>query len=153
MSNDYQLRKMIISDLERVLEIEEGIFSSPWTEEMFIHEIEMHDSFICVSKDEIEGYICGWNIIDEYHITNVGVDKKFQSKGVASFMLGQLLSMRIETGMRYFFLEVRESNQKAISLYLKFGFEVIGKRKKYYTEPQEDALIMGFFPYGKPDFI
>ncbi|MDD3049558.1 MAG: ribosomal protein S18-alanine N-acetyltransferase [Candidatus Cloacimonetes bacterium] len=140
-------------DLSLVLEIEKVLFTSPWNQEMFLQEIELHDSYVMEIEEVVAGYICGWEVGEEFHITNIGVKQSFQRKGFASQLLFELISSKMEKGFRYFFLEVRESNFKAIHLYHKFGFETIGKRKRYYNYPVEDALIMGLFPYGKPDYI
>ncbi|MCK4696144.1 MAG: ribosomal protein S18-alanine N-acetyltransferase [Candidatus Cloacimonetes bacterium] len=139
-----EIRKMNESDLINILEIEKEIFSNPWSEKMFLEEIKKHDAFILedVTKKNISGYICGWELHDEYHITNLGVAKKFQRKGLASRLTKFLMEKKIKKGFKDFFLEVRKSNISALRFYKKFGFGIIGTRKNYYQKPVEDAIIM-----------
>lgn len=139
-----KIRAMNINDLPRVMEIEKSLFSSPWCEEMFLEEIKSGYAYVVVEEPEnlIIAYICGLLLYNEFNITNIAVHSDFQRMGLAerlvTFIIEKLLKMRCFS----FFLEVRESNIAAIGLYKKLGFKIIGKRKKYYNNPIEDALIM-----------
>ncbi|MBN2829328.1 MAG: ribosomal protein S18-alanine N-acetyltransferase [Candidatus Cloacimonetes bacterium] len=143
---EIEIVKMTFEHLPVILEIEKELFSEPWLEEYFKFEIEQGDSLTAFHKEtgEIVGYICGWAVLDEFSITNVGVAKRFQKQGIAERMLELLLSRKVSEGVVVFYLEVRESNLPAINLYRKTGFTTIGKRLKYYRNPVEDAIVMKY---------
>jgi ribosomal-protein-alanine N-acetyltransferase len=143
---EIEIVKMGFEHLEEILVIEKELFSEPWQEEYFKFEIEQGDSLTAISKEtsRIVGYVCGWAVLDEFSITNVGVAKKYQKQGIAQQMLELLLSRKVAEGTLAFYLEVRESNLAAINLYRKMGFVTIGKRLKYYRHPVEDAIVMKY---------
>ncbi|PID28980.1 MAG: ribosomal-protein-alanine N-acetyltransferase [Candidatus Cloacimonadota bacterium] len=140
----FLLRNMTEEDLGEVATLENQLFSDAWTEEMFRSEINLHEAFIAVNPEtnEILGFTCGWTILDEYSITNVGIKKSFRRRGIAFRMLKAVIEEKIKKGIKYFFLEVRESNFPAILLYEKLGFEKNGMRKNYYSSPAENAFLM-----------
>jgi ribosomal-protein-alanine N-acetyltransferase len=89
------------------------------------------------------GYIILYSVADEAHILNIAVHPQYRGKGCASSLIKHVLDYFEEKkDVHEFFLEVREGNMGAIRLYQHFGFEMIGKRKKYYSETNEDALVM-----------
>ena len=92
---------------------------------------------------KIIGYICGLLLYDEFNITNVGVTSDHQRDGFGQALLKFIISYLLKQNCLKFYLEVRESNIAAIRLYEKYGFYIIGKRKKYYNHPVEDALMLG----------
>lgn len=96
----------------------------------------------------VEGRIVGFvgvtGIPPEWEITNVAVRGEYQAQGIASSLLAELARSAVEYGVEEIFLEVRITNQSAIRLYQKFGFDRIGVRKNYYHDPTEDAMIMKF---------
>jgi len=81
-------------------------------------------------------------IIDEGHILNLAVHQEFRGRGIASFMIKEVLDMMRDINCRSVFLEVRVSNEKARKMYEKFGFSLLGTRKNYYVSPVEDAVMM-----------
>ena len=95
------------------------------------------------TNQEIIGYACN-TIIPEYllAIDNLTIKKEYQDKGYGSALLAEVIQKGKEAGVTTFTLEVRESNQSAMALYDKFGFQVAGRRKRYYHSPVEDAIIM-----------
>lgn len=120
-------------------------FSAPWSEESFRKEItENHLAFYIVAEisGRMVGYAGLWGIVDEGHITNVAVHPDFRRKGIGEALITVLLSHTRENGILSHTLEVRASNEAAISLYSKFGFEPAGLRKNYYEDNGEDAIIM-----------
>ncbi len=138
------LKRMDLSHLEQVMLIEEKLFSSPWNFPMFISEIENYDSFVLLNKEnQILGYLCGRSVLDEFSITNIGIEQKSQRQGLGSILLEEIILKMKTLGIKDFFLEVRESNIAAIKLYQNFNFVRLGKRKKYYSSPIEDAILMG----------
>jgi len=130
-------------DIPTIMILEKKLFSTTWEEEMFIEEIEKQYAYVLEIKDKIIGYICGWKLLDEFNITNIGIAVDFQRKGFGQKLVQFLISKLLDEKCFEFFLEVRESNHGAIKLYEKMGFNVIGSRKKYYKSPQEDAMTLG----------
>ncbi len=143
-ADNFEIRSMNLEDIEDILEIENDLFTSPWSIEMFVHEILNHKAFVLcdVSEKRIVGYTCGWKVLDEYQITNVGIAISYQRRGLAEFLLLEVIKIMLKDYCFNYFLEVRESNKPAIQLYRKLGFIEIGKRKNYYNNPVENALIM-----------
>jgi len=146
------IRGMSLDDLDDVMEIEKKSFVSPWTKRFFEEALISPISVNLVMKKgtEIIGYIILCSVVDEAHILNIAVHPSHRGKGCASSLIQYVLSYFERKGVHEFFLEVREGNMAAIRLYQRFGFEKIGKRKKYYTETNEDALVMclSVHPFG-----
>ena len=135
------------ADLDAVAAIEKQLFSRPWTKEHFHQALCNPAAKLWVFKDESEtvcGYVCMYCSVDEGEITNVAVDPKFQRRGYAGALLEVAKQYIAESQLQRIILEVRMSNENAISLYRKMGFENLGIRKGFYEEPKEDALIMAW---------
>jgi [ribosomal protein S18]-alanine N-acetyltransferase len=135
---------MAEADLEQVLSIETRSFPHPWLRQHFIDELNSPYSFPLSAFDssgKLAGYICPTLLLDEGHIMNVAVDPDLRGCGVGRMLVQRVLDDCRQAGASFVSLEVRESNLPAISLYRKMGFEVVGKRKRYY-ENGEDALMM-----------
>ena len=132
-------------DIIPMAEMDILCFSAPWSEESFRKEItDNHLAFYIVAEisGRMVGYAGLWGIVDEGHITNVAVHPDFRRKGIGEALITVLLSHTRENGILSHTLEVRASNDAAISLYLKFGFVPAGLRKNYYEDNGEDAIIM-----------
>jgi len=138
------IRKMIFKDLDEIMEIEKRSFPTPWTKTMFLESLssEIYKNFVIEEQNEVIGYIMLYYIQDEGHITNFAINPPFRKKGYATKLLSYVIDYFKKKGIVEFFLEVRESNKVAINLYRKFGFEIIGRRKRYYSDTNEDAFIM-----------
>ena len=93
-------------------------------------------------QSHIIGFFIFYNVLDEMHILDITVAKEIQSKGIGSLMLDRIIGINTGRGIKYFFLEVRTSNLKAVNLYKKFGFKIFMLRKNYYEDNGEDALCM-----------
>ena len=138
------IREMEIPDLAMIMKLEKELFFAPWSEAMFSEEIKGYYAYV-LQKDEnreIIGYICGWKLLDEFTITNIGITGNFQRMGLGTKLVKFIISKLLYEKCFKFTLEVRESNQKAIALYEKIGFEQIGLRGNYYRNPVENAVIM-----------
>lgn len=144
MSDNFQIRRMQIDDIPLILELENDLFSSPWSGEMFLEEIRIGYAYVLASPAEtcIIAYICGLLLYDEFNITNLAVARAHQKKGYGQAMISFMIDNLRRNNCYKFFLEVRETNLPAIRLYEKFGFKIAGKRRKYYSHPQEDAVMM-----------
>jgi ribosomal-protein-alanine N-acetyltransferase len=132
--------------LFEAIEIERRCFADPWSLNMLQSEVESQNSLYLAAIDSDNGRLAGYagivRILDEGHIHNVAVDLVYRKRGIGRMLIGELLTCARETGLRSIFLEVRESNTAAIALYSGFGFETAGRRKNYYQNPVEDALLM-----------
>ena len=132
-------------DIDTVTEIEKLSFDTPWSRESFISEIEKNDfAQYLVAKigDKVVGYAGMWFILDETHITNIAVHPDYRDIGIGDKLIKAVIESTKENGLRSITLEVRNTNKKAIYLYEKNGFETAGIRKGYYSDNNDDALIM-----------
>lgn len=112
---------------------------SPWTREQILADMQQDsvDYFFVEKDEETVGFLAIQQLIGEVEITNIAVKKAYQGCGLGSQLLAYLTQINFPI-----FLEVRASNTSAQALYQKFGFEVIGERKRYYHNPIENAIIM-----------
>lgn len=139
------IRLMAEEDVESVSNIEMQLFSKPWTKQDFLNSMsDRHNIYLVAENDQCEvvGYCGIWGVLDEGQITNVAVRPEEQGIGIGYKMLQELISIGRNEGLSQFTLEVRVSNEKAIRLYQKLGFEEEGIRKEFYDKPVEDAIIM-----------
>jgi len=135
-------RPMIYKDISAVYKIERLLFNDPWPKKSFRTEIRQNNisyPFIVEEYNEIVGYIICWYYLEELHIGNIAVVPDRQGQGLGKMMLDWVLEYF--SNYNKAFLEVRESNTKAINLYTAFGFEAIYRRRAYYSNG-EDALVM-----------
>jgi len=135
-------------DIPAVLVIEGLSFSNPWSDATFRGEVQNEGiSFPVVIVHEpdqkVVGYLIYWQIRDEVQITNLALHPDFRGRGIGESVLRVVLKEVCGKGATFVTLEVRSSNTPAISLYKKLGFKVFGTRKGYYTNPVEDAYVMG----------
>ena len=136
---------MRVEDLDEVLEIERASFSMPWSRGAFTYEIQRNRVARCwVTRedDRVAGYLCLWEVADEVHITNVAVHPAYRRRGIAREMLAAVLDDAVRRSLSVVGLEVRPTNVEARTLYESFGFRVVGRRRGYYYDTGEDALIM-----------
>jgi ribosomal-protein-alanine N-acetyltransferase len=144
MSGQLVIRTMRISDLPRVLEIEHVSYTMPWTEATFAGLLRRADAdmFVALVDNEIAGYAAFWAVVDQGELGNLAVAPPWRHRRIASRLLSRVIERAGERGVRELFLEVRISNSVARQLYTKYGFREVGRRKNYYLEPLEDALVM-----------
>lgn len=137
---------MTPEDLDEVLEIERASFTTPWSRAAFRYEIVQNRVARCrvirAGGGPVLGYLCLWEIGHEIHITNLAVHPGHRRQGLARALMAPLLEEARGKGVTLAFLEVRPGNAEAISLYEGLGFRVIGRRKGYYFDTGEDALVM-----------
>ena len=129
--------------LSQMAAIEREAFEMPWTEAMFIPEVEDPSAYyvVGVRGDEVICYGGFHKVLDEAHITNIAVKSTERGKGIGKFLMSALIARAKLADITRMTLEVREGNIPAIKLYESFGFKVEGVRKKYYDN-KYDALIM-----------
>ena len=136
---------MTLDDLDEVLAIERVSFQTPWSRGAFRYELTQNrvaHSVVMRSGRDLVGYLCLWEIGHEIHITNLAVRPDFRRRGVARALLGAMLDDGRRRGVELAFLEVRPTNIEALALYESLGFRMIGRRKGYYFDTGEDALVM-----------
>lgn len=138
------IRKMQPEDAVQVAKIEQEVFSIPWSEQSFRDAVqkELNIYFVACDADTIAGYIGAWGVFGEADITNVCVAPEYRRQGIAGKLLDALIEEGRLRGIGTFFLEVRESNASARSLYEKHGFKEIGMRKNFYEKPVENGIVM-----------
>jgi len=140
-----------ISQLADIEEIEKLCFSAPWSRaNLEAQATGKNRLFLCAADESgVLGYVSVTMVLDEGYIANVAVSPRARRRGIADALLYEL-ERRTRKTLAFLTLEVRASNAPAIALYKKHGFAVVGRRKNYYTQPQEDALLMTFF-FDKKD--
>lgn len=144
-AQDVQFRRMTLDDISGVLAVEHASFTLPWTQDAFRNEMtnNLFAKYIVMTTGErIIGYAGMWTVLDEAHITNIAVHPDYRGQRLGERLLQELVQLAHSLGMLRMTLEVRVSNHVAQRLYAKFGFTSQGVRKGYYSDNQEDALIM-----------
>ena len=139
-----QIRPMTIKDCEQVAIIEAASFSVPWSLRAFTETVQKENFryFVAEEDGEILGY-CGFLfVLDEAEIPNVCVKESARNRGVGRKMMTVLEEEAKKLGMAVLYLEVRESNAPARTLYKNLGFEENGIRKNFYEHPVEHAVLM-----------
>jgi [ribosomal protein S18]-alanine N-acetyltransferase len=140
------LRPAAEDDLNDIVQIERTSFADPWTEESFRRLLAGHSAIFRVvgfpADQSVAGYVIAFAIGDDAELLNIAVHPRQRGKGLAGQMLDAVLIELAGRGVRNAFLEVRESNDAARSLYRSRGFTEIGRRRNYYRRPVEDALVM-----------
>jgi ribosomal-protein-alanine N-acetyltransferase len=139
------LDRMQVDDLPGVHEIERESFSTPWPAHAYKQELETNRlAHYIVARwgDQIVGFAGMWLLVDEAHITTFAVRRTWRRHGVGERLLLALLELSRSRGAHEATLEVRPSNVPARRLYEKYGFKVVGTRTRYYSDDNEDALIM-----------
>lgn len=142
---EMRIREMKSSDVEAVMEIDKKSFASPWTEEIFNYEIKENKFahyFIVETDNTIIGYVGLWVVYEDAQITNIAILKKYRGFKIGEHLFGYALQHAQNLGAERLSLEVRISNEIAQNMYQKFGLAPGGIRKKYYTDDNEDALVM-----------
>ncbi|MFV9511851.1 ribosomal protein S18-alanine N-acetyltransferase [Tepidibacillus sp. LV47] len=140
-----QIRRATIGDVDRIWEIEQLSFSTPWSLQAFVNELTTNKYayyFVLEFDQKIVGYVGMWLLFDEAHITNVAIDPAFRGKKLGELLMRYVMNTAKAFGANRMTLEVRVSNHVAISLYKKLGFKEEGIRKNYYADTFEDAIIM-----------
>ncbi len=134
--------------LEDIAALERLCFSTPWSKESLreVGESEDHVFYVLTGGNglsrEILGFGCVSVMLDEAELLNIAVSPAHRKMGLGQLLLSALFDEAARRGAQRFFLEVRESNLPALKLYLRNGFVAVGRRKRYYTNPTEDAVIM-----------
>ncbi len=142
--NKLIIRDMRDNDLPSILEIEQISFTTPWSEQSFLNEIYKKYAFskVAVFEEKITGFICVNYLLHESHLLDLAVHPDFRRRGIATMLMDEAMKGLKKMGCVFVYLEVRVSNTGAQKFYERFGFKVDGIRRKYYGNPDEDALLM-----------
>jgi len=149
MLSEVVLEAAEFSDLEQIRAIEERSFPFPWTDGMILTELVGPSySMAYVAKEalhqRITGYVFMRLILDEIHLLNIAVQPEWRRKGVGELLLRHVFQLGLEHRADRVLLEVRPSNRAARALYEKHHFQEVGRRKRYYLKPTEDALLLQY---------
>ena len=149
MGKELVRRKMIITTMDashvaQVAALEKLCFSDPWSENSVASELNNPLSLWLVALDgeRLAGYVGSQTVMDESDMMNLAVHPDCRKQGTATALIVGLVEELAKRGSRCLTLEVRASNENAISVYRKLGFQEVGRRKNYYRNPREDALIL-----------
>ena len=143
-------RPMRNDDLDSVMSIDRLSFSMPWPKSAYLHDlIDNPKAMLRVAEDissdhekDVVGMIDAWLILDEAHIATLAIHPDYRGQGIARGLIELVLVEAHQMGARRVMLEVRTSNLAAQGLYKQFGFEVVHRRRRYYVDNKEDALLM-----------
>ena len=139
------------SQIEKIVILDKICLGGLWTAEGYLREIDSPNSDLLTlnladdsakSETAIIGIACLWSILEEAHITLLGIHPNCRRQGLGTLLLLSLLSNAIARKLEWATLEVNANNLKAINLYKKFGFEIVGKRRVYYQKTGDDALVL-----------
>jgi [ribosomal protein S18]-alanine N-acetyltransferase len=149
--NDYRIEQMTPHDLLEVVEIEEACRLSLWGWDSYHAELLRPEAIMLVARrarpdlrtgHDLRGFLSARVSAGELHINNIGVHLGARRRGVGRALMDVAVSEALRQGARTAFLEVRAGNVAAQSLYRRYGFAVVGRRRLYYRDPPEDALLM-----------
>jgi ribosomal-protein-alanine N-acetyltransferase len=143
-TGDLRLRRLTYGDLPSVISIERRSFSTPWSLAMFVLELSKPSGICLAAEDDsgLVGYLVCSRYDEVWHLMNVAIHPERRRLGIATDLIERLFD-EAGAGARYT-LEVRVSNGPAIAMYQRFGFKSAGRRRRYYHDNGEDALIMWF---------
>ena len=143
------VRSMTVDDLPPVLEIDRQSFALPWPERSFRFELTENEAahllvaeVAWAGRTRLAGYLGYWLLVDEMHISTLAVNPELRGQGLGERLLTSGLDQARRQGAELATLEVRPSNAPAVALYRKYGFELVGRRRGYYRDNNEDALLM-----------
>ena len=139
-----EIRRLQKIDIPKIIKIEEEAFSNPWSKEVFLKELNNEKAYYIVGlyNNDVVAYLGTWLFYQQAHMTNLATAKDYRRQGFASQILSYLyLQLRLNNIERIS-LEVRVSNKKAQQLYKREGFIKVGIKESYYSDNNEDAVLM-----------
>lgn len=144
MTPRVDIEEAVIAQLKDIAEIEKQFIADGWSEKAFLEAFENKYSIIlsAVSAGRVIGFLNGTAVLDEAELLNIAVMEEYRGMGAGGALIGEFLHILSDKNVGTVYLEVRESNAEAISLYKKYGFEQNGMRRNYYRHPVENAVLM-----------
>jgi [ribosomal protein S18]-alanine N-acetyltransferase len=161
-SLDVAINPISVAEIESIVTLDRLCFGGMWSFDSYRRELDNDNShFLAITVDRnlepetngIIGFGCFWAILDEAHITLLGIHPEYQGYGLGQLLLCALLDRARSVEMARATLEVRDSNQQALHIYQKYGFQIAGRRKKYYQDTGEGGIIMWRGGLQHPHFI
>jgi ribosomal-protein-alanine N-acetyltransferase len=139
-----QLRDMTSADIPVVVGIERDSYTMPWSEATFRGLLRRRDAEMVSAEADggVIGYAAFWCVVDQGELGNVAVTAYWRGAGVGARLVEEIICRAARRGVREIFLEVRPSNTVARRLYEQLGFHPVGRRRRYYQAPVEDALVL-----------
>lgn len=139
-----QIEPMSLQTVDAVAQIEAECFSQPWSHDAFVAELSNPTAvtFVANADGEIAGFINLGVVLDEATVNNIAVKQTYCRRGIGRALLTAAIDYCQNNRLNVLMLEVRQSNRAAIALYERFGFQAVGIRKRFYDEPEEDAVLM-----------
>ena len=160
MAGEWHIVPATADMLTDILELEEACFSAPWTRKMLEAELsgnQFAHFLVAMMQDtnepprrHIVGYHCFWTVFEELRLMNLAVRESMRRRGVGRSLAREAIGYGLARGATRAVLEVRSSNEAAQGLYRRLGFAPIGLRRRYYTNPVEDAVLMEMTPLILP---
>ena len=143
MNGNFEILSAVQEDVDQITEMEQSIFSVPWSRNLIEQEILEEAAVFLAAKagDRVLGYVGGRQIIDEFYINNIAVLPEFRGYGIGRALMERIISVAREGKSAFITLEVRVSNRAARCLYESLGFRALGERKDFYQRPLENAVI------------
>ncbi len=144
---EYRITDANTGHIDALEELEKQCFSVPWTKEQLLSQLPngRHELLVAQTEDGPIGYVGMMFILDEGYISNVAVAPACRRQGIADTLIEELINRASVHELSFVTLEVRAGNEPAKALYEKHGFVSVGTRKKYYSSPVEDAILMTKF--------
>lgn len=138
------IRRMKESDIPEVARLEKEIFPDPWSEGAISETFEQEQTLLLVAYEDrkLIGYLILYFVLEEGEIARIAVIPECRRQGVGARMLLELEDLCEDNGITKLLLDVRESNETAISFYTSYGFVQDGVRRDFYSDPQEDGILM-----------
>lgn len=153
----FRARRMTLADIPGVMAIEAASFPVPWSVEAYRFEIADNPNAYCIVVEDTAGALAGfavlWMLHDEAHVGTIASAPAFRQRGVGELLLLELMAEALRRDAIFITLEVRVSNAAAQALYGKHGFVEVGRRKRYYPNNREDALIMTVEDFRAPERV
>jgi ribosomal-protein-alanine N-acetyltransferase len=145
MTKRYTIREMQREDIPAILGIERRSFPTPWTEWMFVSHLKFTGvsvNLVLETGEDLSGYAIAWVAHDEIHLLSIAVGPEHRRLGYGRALLEEVIRHGMARGGSLVVLEVRDGNEPARNFYANMGFQVIGRRRKYYIDTGEDAFVM-----------
>ena len=136
--------KMNENHVTQIAELEKLCFNDPWSQNSIASELDNKFAFWLVAEEngKVLGYVGSQTVLGETDMMNIATHPDYRKNGIGTALVNALIDALAKQGSHSLMLEVRASNNTAISLYNKLGFSEVGRRKNYYRNPKEDALIL-----------
>jgi len=138
------IRRAREDDLAEIAGLEAVCFPSPWPASMYGEELDRDVGVFLAAVDagRVVGYVCGWSVLEDGHVLKIAVARDARRRGIGRRLMAALEAEFIDRGAEFAWLEARESNDEAVGFYRSLGFVEVGRRRRYYSDTGEDALIL-----------